>query len=85
MQSGLRTALVFKLMAYLSRTGKVRSAEIRGSIQEVAMAAAMLADHPHLISEPVNFRGAGRALPAVARHAQAAAPHDGAGQTQQTS
>ena len=51
----LRTALVFKLLAYLSRTGRMQPAKIRECVQEVAMAATILSEHPHLISEPVNF------------------------------
>ena len=50
-----RTALVFKLMAHLTRSGRVRPHLIESSADEVAMAGVILAEQPHLISEPVSF------------------------------
>ena len=51
----VRTSIVFKLLAYLSRTGRVTSSAIRNAVQDVAHIATMLAEQPKLITEPVNF------------------------------
>jgi hypothetical protein len=52
----VRTAVLFKLVSFLSRTGRVKPKRIRESMQEAAMAASVLAEYPHLIEEPVNFK-----------------------------
>ena len=53
----LRNPILFKLVSYLSLTGRVQALQIRDSIQEVAMAATVLLEQPHLIEEPVSFAG----------------------------
>jgi hypothetical protein len=53
----LRTAVLFKLVAHLSRTGITDAVRVRDCITHAAMAAMTLGDQPHLITAPVRFSG----------------------------
>lgn len=60
-----RSAIVFKLLAYLTKTGRVTAEAMRANIQDIAGIATILSERPELIAASVNFAGL------LARHAQA--------------
>lgn len=60
-----RTAIVFKLLAYVTKTGRVTAEAMRASIQDIAGIATILSERPELIAASVNFAGL------LARHVQA--------------
>jgi hypothetical protein len=60
-----RTAIVFKLLAYLTRTGRVAPESMRDSAQDIAGIALILSERPELIAASVNFANV------LALHAQA--------------
>jgi hypothetical protein len=50
-----RTAIVFKLLAYLTKTGRVAPESMRDSAQDIAGIALVLSERPELIAASVNF------------------------------
>lgn len=50
-----RTALIFKLLSHLSRTGRQTEASINAFYPQVDAAIRVLVEHPELITSPVNF------------------------------
>jgi hypothetical protein len=60
-----RTAIVFKLLAHLTRTGRVTPEAIRAGIQDVVGIASVLSERPELIAASVNFANV------LSRHVQA--------------
>jgi hypothetical protein len=60
-----RTAIVFKLLAYLTRIGRVTPESMRDSAQDIAGIALILSERPELIAASINFASV------LAHHAQA--------------
>jgi hypothetical protein len=60
-----RTAIVFKLLAYLTKTGRVTPESMRDSAQDIAGIALILSERPELIAASMNFTNV------LALHAQA--------------
>jgi hypothetical protein len=60
-----RTAIVFKLLAYLTKTGRVAPESMRDSAQDIAGIALILSERPELIAASINFANV------LALHAQA--------------
>lgn len=56
-ECAVRTAALFRLIGHLSHTGRVSPQAIRVALCEAAKVGALLAEHPHLITEPIGFSG----------------------------